>query len=473
MEPKDLIIIGGGPGGYTAAVRAAQLGLKTVVIEKKGSGGTCLHRGCIPTKIYYRQAELLRTLCRVNDFCVSIDQNSVRFDWPAAVTRKNKIVAQMRSGIESLLKANQVDLVFGSASVRAPGKVYVVPNDETQEPFYIDAPKILLATGSENRPLDLPGIELSDVLDSSSILDLETIPRDLAIIGAGVIGIEFASIFTAFGSNVVLIEAADSVLPPFDRETSKRLTVYLKKQGVKIFTSSFLRKIEKEEGKSASVIVETKGKQERIFADKILIAVGRKPNTTGLGLEKLGIKMNGPFPDIDQNYETNIKGIYAVGDLAGRGMLAHLAAEEGKTAVERMIGGSEQIDYGAVPGCVFSFPEIAAVGMTQEQATEKNISVKIGKFLFAGNGKAQSMGETDGFVKVIAESERETILGVHIIGPHAADLILEGTVWVRNKMTVSEALASVHPHPTLGEALAEALLDVRQEAVHVLPKKFR
>lgn len=465
---NDLIIIGGGPGGYVAAIRAAQLGRKVLLIEREHWGGTCLNRGCIPTKMFVHQADLLRSLSALDRLNISVDLSSIRFDLSRAVDRKNEQIEKMRQGIFALLQGNRIDCIKGDATLIEPGKIRVRSAD-SEDVF--ESKAIILATGSSNMPISVPGSTPDLFLDSSSLLDLREIPHQLTIIGGGVIGVEFASIFQAFRSEVTIIEAQDRLLPMLDSDLGKRLAVYLKKQGIKIHLSTRLTSVESLEG-STSLHLQTAKGEEILSAEKILVSVGRCPNIDSLGLEKLGVQMNGRFIAVDDNYETSVPGLYAIGDLLGRGMLAHLASEEGKVVAERLAGYDSKVSYHAIPGCVFSSPEIASVGLSEDQIKDQGMEYRSGRFLFAANGKAQTLGETDGFIKILVGSD-DTILGVHIIGPHASDLILEGTVFVEKRMKRDEVLSIVHPHPTLGEVFAEALLDVRKESIHSVPVKRR
>ncbi|MDO5580635.1 MAG: dihydrolipoyl dehydrogenase [Planctomycetia bacterium] len=464
----DIIIIGGGPGGYTAAIRAAQLEKKVLLIEREELGGTCLNCGCIPTKMLVHQADLLRSLSSLENANISIDADSIRFDLSGAIDRKNDQIEKMRQGILALLIGNRIEFLKGEASIKAEGKVRVRSPESDQ---ILESKAIILATGSSNIPISVPGAAPDLFLDSTALLNLRDVPRQLTIIGGGVIGAEFASIYRTFGSEVTIIEAQDRLLPMLDSDLGKRIAVYFKKRGIKVHLSSRLVKAESVQG-TASLYLETSKGETVLQAEKILISVGRRPNLEPLDLIIPAIKMNGRFLYVDENYKTTVPGLYAIGDLLGRGMLAHLAAEEGKVVVERLAGLRSKVSYHAIPSCVFSSPEIASVGLSEDQAKAKGIEYRTGRFLFAANGKAQTMGETDGFIKILAGPD-DTILGVHIIGPHASDLILEGTVFVEKRMKLKDVLSIVHPHPTLGEVFAEALLDIRKESIHSIPAARR
>jgi dihydrolipoamide dehydrogenase len=458
---EDLIIIGGGPGGYVAAIRARQLGMKVVLAEKAAYGGTCLNHGCIPTKAYYQNASVLRTIKSSQEYNLKIDNHS--FDMAAALQRKNHIVAGSVANIEKVLQANGVERVMGTATLVDKNKVQV--NGQT-----LKARHILIATGSRPASPALPGADLPGVLNSDQLLELNMIPDRLAIIGGGVVGLEFACIFNAFGSQVTVFEYLPELLNSMDHELGKRLRVFLKKQSIAVHTSATVEKIESW-GRGLKLTATAKKQTVETEADIILFAGGRKPNTQGLNLDKLGIALDeAGFIKVDQNFATNVEGIYAVGDVIGGMMLAHVASEEGIIAVENIAGHSQVMDYNAIPACVFTFPEIASVGMTEEQAKSKGLAYRTGKFQFAANGKAQTMGEPDGMVKVLAD-QNDVIIGMHIIGPHASDLIMEGTMMVKNRMKIADVIATVHPHPTLTEAILEAVLDIQGQSIHLLPSR--
>jgi dihydrolipoamide dehydrogenase len=456
---QDLVVIGGGPAGYVAAIRARQLGMKVTLIEKQEVGGTCLNRGCIPTKAYFQNAQVLHTLARLDEY--NVRTSAIEFDLQGAVERKQRIVNGMVGGVASLLKAHGVQTLAGTAVIRDPATVEV--QGET-----ITADRILIATGSVPKRLPLPGSDLPGVLTSDEMLDLTTVPSRLVIIGGGVIGMEFACIYRAFGSAVTVLEGMPAILGSIDKEIGKRMTVFLKKQGIAVNTCAALHEIH-QGNQGLQVIWEDKKKVNCTDTDIVLMAAGRAPYTAGLGLEQLGVQMNHGFVQVDENYATNIPGLYAVGDVVGRQMLAHVASEEGKVAVERMAGLDSRVNYEAVPSCIFTFPEIAGVGLTEDEARARGIEIKIGRFRFAGNGKAVTMGETDGMIKVVADAGNN-IIGVHIIGPHASDLVLEASVLVSRALKTEEAAAIIHPHPTLGEALYEAIMDVNGGAIHLAPR---
>lgn len=456
----DLIILGGGPGGYVAAIRACQLGMKTALIEKDQLGGTCLNRGCIPTKTYYKNAEILRSLEKLEEFSINMSNAAPVFNLRGAKQRKDTIVNNLVNGVETLLKGNGVEIIRGQGQLDRPGFVKVGDGD-------LAARNILIATGSKGAVLPLAGFDDPGILDSTAVLELEQVPSRLVIIGGGVIGMELASIFNAFGSQVTVLEAASAILNGIDGEIVKRFTILLKKQGIEVLTSVQIEQIEKEEW---GYKISGQGKKGQVIsrADKVLVAAGRSPSLDGINL-KLNLNEKG-FIKVGEDFSTSIPGVYAIGDVIGGYMLAHVASAEGIAAVENMNGINSRVDYSAVPNCIFTFPEIASVGLTEEQARAAAIKYKKGKSLFAANGKAMALGETDGLIKVIADEE-DRIVGVHILGPHASDLILEASLMVKERLKAEKVISVIHPHPTLGEVLHEAVMDVKGRAIHQLKGK--
>lgn len=457
---RDLLIIGGGPGGYVAAIRARQLGMEVSLFEQDKLGGTCLNRGCIPTKAYYKNAEILRTIKNLDDF--NLRCSDVEFHLSQAKERKDGIVDKLVSGVDSLLQANGVEVFKGQAEILDQTTILVNGQEYKGR-------KILIASGSEAVRLPISGIDLPGVVTSTELLDLNELPPRMVIIGAGVVGLELACIFNSFGSSVTVLEAADHILGSLDSELSKRMNIFLKRQGITIHTSCQIQAIQAEQD-HLLVVAQGKKNDLQVETDLVLAAAGRKAATTGLRLDEMGIANQHGFIEVDENFQSSLPGIYAIGDVIGGQMLAHVASEEAVVAVERMQGLDSRVAYHAVPACIFTFPEIATVGMSEDQAKQQGIAYKVGKFQFAANGKAMTMEETDGLVKVIAAAD-DTIVGVHILGPHASDLILEATLMVKNHMKVDDMRGTIHPHPTLGESLAEAIMDIKGEALHLLPRR--
>ncbi|MBK5240451.1 dihydrolipoyl dehydrogenase [Clostridium sp.] len=462
---KDIVIIGGGPGGYVAAIRAAQLGAKVCIIEKAEFGGTCLNRGCIPTKALYRNAEILNTLKNISEFGIVVDDYSINVE--QIQNRKDSVVNKLVSGVEQLLKANNVEVILGVAYFKNKNTVSIaLKSGELRE---ITSENIIIATGSTPSMPSIPGMNLPGVFTSESILEFKEVPNKLAIIGGGVIGMEFAGIFNALGSKITVVEFLPSILAQVDTDLTKRLSVSLKRKGIDINISTKVISIEKS---NEELIVTAQGKKgEVVFtADNVLISVGRTPMTEGLNIEDLGMNVNRKAIVVDENYETNIPGIYAIGDVNGISMLAHAATHQGKKAVERIMGYASSHSREVIPSCIFVFPEIACVGITENEAKEKEIEYKTSKFLFGANGKALALGEGEGLVKVIASMDNH-ILGVHIMGPHASDLIHEGAMAINNNMKVENITSMIHAHPTLSEAFEEAVLGLTGEAIHAVPTK--
>lgn len=475
---KDIIVIGGGPGGYVAAIRAAQLGASVTIIEKDKLGGTCLNRGCIPTKALYREAEILNTLKRIDEFGISID--SFKIDVDKIQHRKQDITNQLVGGIEQLLKANGVELIRGTASLKDKNTVSIELQDGSKSE--ITGNNIIIAVGSKPSLPPIEGAGLPGIYTSEDILNFNDIPKSLAVIGGGVVGMELACIFNAMGTKVTVLEFLPSILAQLDSDIVKRLTPALKKKGMDINTSTKVSKIEKTD-LGFSILCEGKKGEIKIEAEKVLIAAGRLPVTEGLNLEGIGVDFDRKGIKVDSNYETSVKGIYAIGDVNGEAMLAHAASHQGVKAAEYIMGKECLQHNSVVPGCIFVFPEIASVGITEDEAKAKGIPYKTSKFMFGANGKALALGEGEGFIKVISTSSStpeveqqitstpEVVIGVHIMGPHASDLIHEGALAITNKLTTLDIKNTIHAHPTLSEAFYEAILGLNGEAIHMAPSR--
>ena len=458
---KDLIIIGGGPGGYVAAIRAAQLGRNVTLIEGDNVGGTCLNHGCIPTKALYRSAEVIDEMRRAAEFGVK-SEGAVEPDVPAIRERTGNVVNTLVGGVASLLKGNGVEVIKGMATFTGANTLEVNGEELTFD-------QVIIATGSLPSALPIPGIDSEGVMDSTQALALDEIPKRLLVIGGGVIGIEMAGIYQTFGSEVTVVEFMPTILPMIDLEAARYANKELKKRGIDIHTSAKVQKIEKQ-GEELLVTVEEKDGEKVYTCDRVLACVGRAANINGLGLDAAGVTYDRKGIKVDENYETNVKGIFAIGDVTGRIMLAHVASDEGKVCVERMAGKKVSVNYDLVPNCIFTFPEIASIGKTEGQLKEAGTAFTSGKFTFAGNGKALTLGENVGFIKILA-GENDEILGVHIIGPHASDLIHTAIMGMHAELTVAELASAMYAHPTLAEALDEAAMAVHGEAIHAAPRR--
>ena len=456
----DVVVIGGGPGGYVAALRAAQLGARTAIIEKDRMGGTCLVRGCIPTKALLQSSELYTQARDGAAFGVVAD--NVGFDWSAAQKRKASVVDQLVKGVEGLLKAGGVTQYRGSA--RLAGKGVVDISGES-----ISAKDIVIATGSAIARIPLPGAELT--IDSDQILELKQVPRRLAVIGGGVVGMEFAAMFAALGSKVTVLEMLPQVLSMVDSDLVAVYTKHLARLGAEVHTDSKVSEVVNKNG-ALEVRFSTGVEGGAVDADQVLLAVGRVPYTQGLGAEKAGVKLDRGRVAVDDHLRTTADGVWAIGDVIGGIMLAHVASYEGVCAVENIAGHGDRVpDYHAAPNCVYTDPEIAHVGLGEKEAKDKGIAVKVGKFPFAAAGRALTLGQTEGFVKVIADAESGKLLGAHIIGPRATDLIAEATLAIQNGLTLEQVDLTIHAHPTLPESFMEAALAAQGRAIHITNRR--
>lgn len=466
-----IIIIGAGPGGYETALVAAKRGVEVVLIEAGPVGGTCLNEGCIPTKAFCKNAEVLDGLREAEAFGVT--GLSYGFDFKAVTARKNAVVEQLRGGVEGLLGHKNITLVRGKASFKdahtvavIPSFSSVIPSDAEESPQEYSADYIIIATGSVSASLPIPGADLPGILTSREILDIEEVPQRLCVIGGGVIGLEFASIFRSFGSEVTVVEYCKDILPRFDTDLAKRLKQSLGKRGIEINTQAQVTSITENSGEY-TVTFTRKGKEEVVVADKVLMAVGRKANVASLNLADAGIEFTPRGIIVNEVMQTNIPHIYAVGDINGKMMLAHAATFQGIVALDHIMGVENDIDLSVMPAAVFTSPEAASVGKTEDECQEAGIPVRCLKSFFRANGKAVTMGETDGFCKIVvaaepkegAESPYEPgrVLGCHLYGPHASDIVQEACSMITRKATLKEFQDVIHTHPTLTEVLQSAL----------------
>ena len=466
-----IIIIGAGPGGYETALVAAKRGVEVVLIEAGPVGGTCLNEGCIPTKAFCKNAEVLDGLREAEAFGVT--GLSYGFDFNAVAARKNAVVEQLRGGVEGLLAHKNITLVQGKASFKdahtvtvIPAVSSVIPSDAEESPQEYTADYIVIATGSVSASLPIPGADLPGILTSREILDIEEVPQMLCVIGGGVIGLEFASIFRSFGSEVTVVEYCKDILPRFDTDLAKRLKQSLGKRGIEINTQAQVTSITENSGEY-TVTFTRKGKEETVVADKVLMAVGRKANVASLNLADAGIEFTTRGIIVNEVMQTNVPHIYAVGDINGKMMLAHAATFQGIVALDHIMGVENDIDLSVMPAAVFTSPEAASVGKTEDECKEAGIPVRCLKSFFRANGKAVTMGETDGFCKIVvaaepkegAESPYEPgrVLGCHLYGPHASDIVQEACSMITRKATLKEFQDVIHTHPTLTEVLQSAL----------------
>src|SRR5690242_11974264 len=456
----DVVVIGGGPGGYVAALRAAQLGAKTAIVEKDRMGGTCLVRGCIPTKALLQSSELYTQAKGGAPFGLVAD--NVGFDWGAAQKRKTAVVDQLVKGVEGLLKAGGVTSLKGSARLAGKGSVDVGGD-------VVEAKDIVIATGSAISRIPLKGAELT--IDSDQILELKEIPRRLAVIGGGVVGMEFAAMFAALGSKVTVLEMLPQVLAMVDADLVAVYTKHLSGLGGEVHTDSKVAEVVKQNG-ALQVRFSTGAEGGAVDADQVLMAVGRVPYTQGLDAEKAGVKLDRGRVVVDQHLHTDADGVWAIGDVIGGIMLAHVASYEGVCAVERIAGHSDRVpDYHAAPNCIYTDPEIAHVGLGEKEAREKGMEVKVGKFPFVAAARALTLGQTEGFVKVLADATSGKLLGAHIIGPRATDLIAEATLAIQNGLTIEQVDLTIHAHPTLPESFMEAALAAQGRAIHITNRR--
>ncbi len=465
-EQFDITIIGSGPGGYVAAIRAGQLGLKVAMIEKDTRlGGTCTLRGCIPTKQMLASAHVYEQMQHAADFGVQV--SGIRLAFEDVQKRKNKVVLKNTKGIEYLMKKNKVTVFKGTGKLALPGKVEVTGADGAKQT--IASKNIILATGSTVRPI--PGFETDSahVVNSDHILELKEIPKSLIVMGAGAVGCEFASVYSRFGAETTIVELMPRLVPLEDEEVSKELEKSFRKRGIKSQVDTKLEKLEKTETGVRVTGKTSKGEAVSLEAEMLLVAVGRMPYTEGLGLEGTKIKLERGFITVDEFQQTGEKGVYAIGDIVPTPQLAHLASKEGIVAVEHIAGdkGVRPINLRLVPNCTYCDPEVASVGLTEAKAKEQGYDVKVGKFPFSASGKARILGEEEGFVKIVAEKKYDEILGVHIIGPHATELIAEACVAMQLESTAEELGRTMHAHPTVSEAVMEAAEGVHDLAVHI------
>ena len=454
---KKVIIIGGGPGGYVAAIRAAQLGAETTLIERAEIGGVCLNVGCIPTKTLLRTAHEYHALNIGAYAGISVDK--VKLDWKALLGHKVSVVNKLKGGVESLLKANGVKIVRGKAVLQKDKSILVDGKDK------LTGDVIIIAVGTSPSAPSIPGLNNDGVIDSTGALSLTDIPKSMVIWGVGIVALEFASMYNAVGTKVTVIGRRPNILKECDSQIADALKKAMQKEGINFLAKTTITEVKKAT-KGLSITTESGNDKKELNAEILLVATGRKVNSENLGLDRLSIKQNGDVISVNENFETNIPGIYAIGDCNGQAMLAHAASAQGVAAVEHALGHKAFYNKDVVPSCVYTSPEIGAVGLTEEQAKEADIPYYVGSFPLAGNGKSLIEGYTDGFVKLIFEKEYDSLIGAHIIGPSATELIAELTLAMSMEATVDDIIATIHPHPTVNEAIMEAALDAKNRAIH-------
>jgi dihydrolipoamide dehydrogenase len=466
MASYDVIFIGGGPAGYVGAIRCAQLGMSVAVVEREGLGGTCVLWGCIPAKALLEAASVATKVSHSADFGVTVAD--VKLDYGVAMKRSRAVSTQNSKGVEFLFKKNKITWIKGTAKIAGKNSVSVKVDGKEEKH---DAKKaIVISTGSRVKGLPQIGLELNKttVLSSDEVLVLEKAPKTMAVVGAGAVGCEFADVFAAFGTQITLIEALPVILPLEDADVSAELTKSFKKRKIDVLTGAKISDV-KVGKNSVSMSVESGGKMQTLEVERVLVAAGRAPNTEDIGIKELGVQLSDRgFIKINERMETSAKGIYAIGDVAGAPMLAHKGQREGIVFAEFLAAQKNvhPVNYGNIPNATYCHPEVASIGMTEAQVKEKKIDYKVGKFLFSNNGRARTSGETEGFVKIIRDAKYGEILGAHIIGAHATELIHELAVARENEFTVEEVDLAIHAHPTLSEAIAEAALDSLGKMIH-------
>ena len=463
MSKYDIIVLGSGPGGYVTAIRASQLGFKTAIIEKENLGGVCLNWGCIPTKALLKSAQVFDYLKHAEDYGLTLENADK--DFGAVVKRSRDVADGMSKGVQFLMKKNKIDVIEGFGKLKGGKKVQVTDKDnKTKE---VEADHIIVATGARSRELPNLKQDGKKVIGYREAMTLKSQPKSMIVVGSGAIGVEFAHFYNAMGTDVTVVEFLPNLVPLEDEEVSKQFERSVKKAGIKVMTNSSVESVDTS-GKLIKAKVKTKKGEETLEAEIVLSAVGIKTNIENIGLEELGIKTDKDKIVVNEWYQTNVAGIYAIGDVVDGPALAHVASAEGITCVEKIAGVHvEAIDYGNIPGCTYATPEIASVGMTEKQAKEAGYELKIGKFPFSASGKAKAAGTPDGFVKVIFDAKYGEWLGCHMIGAGVTDMIAEAVLGRKLETTGHEVLKAIHPHPTMSEAVMEAVAAAYGEVIHL------
>ena len=458
----DVIVLGSGPGGYVTAIRASQLGLKTAVIEKESLGGVCLNWGCIPTKALLKSAQVFEYINHAEDFGISVSNASA--DFSKVIKRSRDVADGMSKGIAYLTKKNKVEVIYGFGKLKKGGVVSVTNDGQTKE---YSAKHIIIATGARSRALPNLPQDGENIIGYREAMTLKEMPKSMVVVGSGAIGVEFAYFYNTMGVDVTLVEYQKNIVPVEDEDISKQLQRSFKKSGIKVMTNSSVEKVNVLKS-GCEVVIKTKKGDEVVNADIVLSAVGIIPNIENIGLEEVGINTDKGRLVVDEFYNTNVKGYYAIGDLLPTQALAHVASAEGIVCIEKIAGENpEAIDYGNVPGCTYCSPEISSVGMTEAQAKEAGFDVKVGKFPFTASGKASASGHKDGFVKVVFDAKYGEWLGCHMIGYNVTEMIAEAVVARKLETTGHQILKAIHPHPTMSEAVMEAVADAYGEVIHI------
>ena len=463
MSQYDIIVLGSGPGGYVTAIRASQLGFKTAIIEKESLGGVCLNWGCIPTKALIKSAQVFEYLQHAEDYGLTVKEYGKDFN--AVVNRSRSVAETMSKGVQFLMKKNKIDVILGYGTLLSGKRVHVKAEDGSEQE--LSAQHIIIATGARSRELPSLPQDGKKVVGYRQAMTLEKQPKKLIVVGSGAIGVEFAYFYNAMGTEVTLIEYMPRIVPVEDEEVSKQMERTFKKSGIHVMTGAEVTAVDTS-GKGVTATIKTKKGEEKQSADIVLSAVGIKTNIENIGLEDVGIATDRDKILVNDFYQTNIPGYYAIGDVTSGQALAHVASAEGILCVEKIAGQHvEPLDYGNIPGCTYSSPEIASVGLTETQAKEKGYDIKVGKFPFSASGKAQAGGTTDGFIKVIFDAKYGEWLGCHMIGAGVTDMIAEAVLGRKLETTGHEVLKAVHPHPTMSEAMMEAVADAYDEVIHL------
>ena len=463
MSKYDIIVLGSGPGGYVTAIRASQLGFKTAIVEKENLGGVCLNWGCIPTKALLKSAQVFEYLQHAEDYGLAVGKADK--DFSSVIKRSRNVADGMSKGVQFLMKKNKIDVLEGFGKLKPGKKIEVTGKDNKKNEFTAD--HIIIATGARSRELPNLPQDGKKVIGYRQALTLPEQPKSMIVVGSGAIGVEFAYFYKAMGTDVTIVEFLPNLVPLEDEEVSKQFERSFKKSGIKVMTSSSVESVDIS-GKSVKATVKTKKGEETLEADVVLSAVGIKTNIENIGLEELGIKTDKDKILVNDWYQTNVQGIYAIGDVVHGPALAHVASAEGITCVEKIKGlHVEPIDYGNIPGCTYASPEIASVGMTEKQAREAGYDLKVGKFPFSASGKAKAAGTPEGFVKVIFDAKYGEWLGCHMIGAGVTDMIAEAVLGRKLETTGHEVLKAIHPHPTMSEAVMEAVADAYGEVIHL------